>query len=49
MEAMGIGECEKCSRLYFPGDEVFIHRGKTLCALCHSCSQTRFAGLILCH
>jgi hypothetical protein len=47
MKAMTVDECELCSRLYFPGDEVFPTLNKGY--ICDGCEKTstRFAGMIL--
>jgi hypothetical protein len=47
MKSLTVDECEICSRLYFPGDEVFPTSNKGY--ICDECDRTstRFAGLVL--
>lgn len=49
MEAREFEECGECTRLIFPGDEIYVHRGILLCLDCHEEHATVFAGHYLCH
>lgn len=49
MESETFEECDNCTRLIFPGEELFLHGKGPLCSDCHENVATVFAGKFFCH